>query len=208
MSVYIVVHKKEYKDARKVSDYLYKTLKELYPSKLYRYHDDQVITLGNGIQIDLRFGTNPYRLAGLWPNYYYVEDDGDIADMLEMGACKCNGKRLKNLDQVIHIVKLYMAMFDEIDKWLDKEDENKGLYEGDDALVKEPWELEEIDGYSGAICKCGRVLHIKTPKIKTWHQIKCPKCGFMINLYCGQIGDKLSMSDVRNITPSVGVLGD
>lgn len=77
----------------------------------------------------------------------------------------------------------------------------KDLYEGDDVIVRWPWEqLEMPDGYSidsAAVCKCGVILHIKMPKIKTWHPIKCPRCGFIVNLFCGEEGEKLSMADIR-----------
>ena len=79
------------------------------------------------------------------------------------------------------------------------ETKDKGLYEGDDVIVKEPWDIKTIEGYSAAFCKCGHVLHIKTPKIKTWHQIKCPKCGFVINLFCGEEGELLTMNHIRDM---------
>ena len=40
--------------------------------------------------------------------------------------------------------------------------------------------------YSGAYCKCGTNLYIKTPQEKDWYPIKCPLCGFVVNLYCGK----------------------
>lgn len=54
------------------------------------------------------------------------------------------------------------------------------------------------EGYSGAYCRCGRVLYIKTPKIKSFHSIKCPECGFCLNLFCGLEGGKLGMDDLRS----------
>ena len=53
------------------------------------------------------------------------------------------------------------------------------------------------DGCSGAYCRCGRVLYIKTPKIKSFHSIKCPECGFCLNLFCGLEGEKLGTGDLR-----------
>ena len=50
---------------------------------------------------------------------------------------------------------------------------------------------KEIDGYSGAYCQCGNVLYIKTPKIKMFYPIKCPDCGFVVNLFCGKHGNKI-----------------
>lgn len=83
-----------------------------------------------------------------------------------------------------------------------------GIYEGDDVICKEPWDIREMEGYSGAFCKCGHVLHIKTPKRKDWHEIKCPKCGFVVNLFCGEIGEALCMDAVSSIVPVIGELGD
>lgn len=64
---------------------------------------------------------------------------------------------------------------------------DKELYEGDDVVCKEPYDLRIIDGYSGAFCECGHVLHIKTPRRKAFHSIKCPICGYIVKLYCGEI---------------------
>lgn len=85
---------------------------------------------------------------------------------------------------------------------------DKELYEGDDVICKEPWDPRIIEGHSGAFCECGHVLHIKTPRRKNWHSIKCPMCGHIVNLYCGEEGEQLSMDDVRTIVPSLGILGD
>lgn len=87
-------------------------------------------------------------------------------------------------------------------------EEDKDLYEGDDVLVKEPWDPRIVDGYSGAFCSCGYILHIKTPKIKAFHAIKCPKCGHIVNLFCGQNGEKVSMDILRDMVPTIGTLGD
>ena len=84
----------------------------------------------------------------------------------------------------------------------------KSFYEGEDVLVKNPWEINSIDGYSGAFCECGHVLHIKTPKVKSWYRIKCPKCGFIVQLFCGEEGNKLSMDDIRGLIQYYGVKGD
>jgi hypothetical protein len=64
-------------------------------------------------------------------------------------------------------------------------------------IVKDPGDIRAIEGYSGAFCKCGHVLHIKTPKIKGWYPIKCPVCGFVANLFCGEEGEKLGMEGLR-----------
>lgn len=74
---------------------------------------------------------------------------------------------------------------------------DKELYEGDDVIVRKPWELEIIEGCSGGFCKCGAVLHIKTPKIKMFYSIKCPNCGFIIQLFCGEEGEPAGMDLLR-----------
>lgn len=71
------------------------------------------------------------------------------------------------------------------------------IYIDDEVLVKEPWDIKIIEGYSAAICKCGYVLHIKTPKIKKFHTIVCPKCRFVVNLFCGEEGEKANMDMFR-----------
>ena len=64
------------------------------------------------------------------------------------------------------------------------------ITENNEVIVKQPGEIAEIEGYSGAFCACGHVLHIKTPKIKAWYPIKCPVCGFVVKLFCGEEMDK------------------
>ena len=54
------------------------------------------------------------------------------------------------------------------------------------------------DRCSGAYCRCGRVLYIKTPKIKSFYSIECSECGFCLNLFCGLEGGKLGMDDLRS----------
>ena len=70
------------------------------------------------------------------------------------------------------------------------------------------WKHVLMEGNEGAFCKCGRVLQFKRPKIKTWHKIKCPKCRFIINIFCGEEGESLSMDSVNAFVPSVGTTGD
>lgn len=121
MSAYIVMHKDTYKDVMEASNYLYECLDILYPGKVHAYHDGSFIDIDDRIQIDFRYGTDPYKFGGLLVNYYCTDNDGLIVDALEQCTTKRNGKRLKNLDQVAQIVKFYMTLFDEIDAWLDKE---------------------------------------------------------------------------------------
>jgi len=41
--------------------------------------------------------------------------------------------------------------------------------------------------YSGASCKCGYNLYIKTPFYKGWYSIECPECKHVVRLYCGSV---------------------
>ena len=47
---------------------------------------------------------------------------------------------------------------------------DKDLYEGDDAITYWPWDSNDVtikdEEYDGGICKCGRILRFKRPKIK------------------------------------------
>lgn len=122
MSAYILVHKDVYKDTMEASKYIYECLCELYPGKVHVYHHNSFIEIDNCIQIDFRSSADPCKFAGLLLDYYYTDNNCLIADALEQSAAKHNGRKLKNLDQVIQIVKFYMTLFDEIDAWLDKED--------------------------------------------------------------------------------------
>lgn len=72
--------------------------------------------------------------------------------------------------------------------------ENENVIVGDYAWLPN---AVERPGCSGAYCQCGRVLYIKTPRFKSVHSIKCPNCGFVINLFCGSEGEKRGMDDLR-----------
>ena len=72
--------------------------------------------------------------------------------------------------------------------------ENENVIVGDYAWSKS---IAGRPGCSIAECQCGRILYIKTPKIKSFHSIKCPECGFVMNLFCGLEGEKLGMNDLR-----------
>lgn len=72
--------------------------------------------------------------------------------------------------------------------------ENENVIVGDYAWSKS---IAGRPGCSIAECQCGRILYIKTPKIKSFHSIKCPECGFVMNLFCGLEGEKLGMNELR-----------
>lgn len=79
-------------------------------------------------------------------------------------------------------------------------------FEGSDVIAVDPWapinELQKYSDpkeYSAAICQCPTNLYIKTPAIKTWHTIKCPRCGFIVNLFCGLEGDKMGTDELRGL---------
>lgn len=119
MSVYIVVHERTVEDAMNASKFIFERLDAIFPGKPRSCYDGRFITMGNGIDIDFRCGTNTDKLGGIRPNYYYTDDSDYVADMLEMGACKVNGKKLGKLCYVIHIVSLYMLLNMQIDDWLE-----------------------------------------------------------------------------------------
>lgn len=118
MGAYIVIHKTKCEEAKADSTYLCEILHILYPGKVHSRYDGSLITVDGNIRIDIRCGTDPDKLAGIPSNYWYSDSDGVVADMLEQGACKCNGKRLNNIEQVVQIVRFYMTMFSEIDEYL------------------------------------------------------------------------------------------
>lgn len=66
---------------------------------------------------------------------------------------------------------------------------------GNEVLARTPGDIKTIEGYSGAFCECGCILHIKTPKQKAFHSIQCPVCGFVVNLYCGEEGESEYLGD-------------
>lgn len=118
MSVIFIVHTTTKEDMVKAFEQVHDDLSWLFPGEVNRHYDNTLITMKNGINISFRCGTNPDKLAGLWPNYYYTDND-EVADMLVQGACKVNGKRLDRLDYIAQIVLFYMDMFEDIDDWLE-----------------------------------------------------------------------------------------
>lgn len=129
---------------------------------------------------------------------FVINENGYIGDSTksEIAYAEANGKTVNYLTPLV-------ADSVERKEFLDKE-----LYEGDDVICKEPWDYRIIDGYSGAFCECGHVLHIKTPRRKAFHAIKCPICGQIVNLFCGEEGKNLSTDDIRAIMPNIDGLGD
>ena len=113
MSLFFVVHKTYREDVQRASEYLCKTVHELCPDVSIRsYYNGQLIRINGGrIQIDVRCGTESHKFAGIWPDYYYTDDDGEIANMLEMGACRVNGRRLEDPEQVVQVIVNWLDMF-------------------------------------------------------------------------------------------------
>lgn len=113
MGLFFVVHKTYREDAQRASDYLCETLHKLYPDVgIYRYYNGQLIKIYGGfIRIDVRCGTDSTKFAGICHDYYYTDDDGEVANMLEMGACRCNGRRLEDLEQVVQIIVSWLDTF-------------------------------------------------------------------------------------------------
>lgn len=121
--IYIIIHKPTKEEIKDISTYLYETLSKLYPTYVHSHYDGSLISIWNGrIGIDMRCGTEPSRLAGICPSYYYTEGSEYVADMLEQGACKVNGRRLKEVRDIFPVIAGFMSMFAQIDTWLDEED--------------------------------------------------------------------------------------
>lgn len=72
----------------------------------------------------------------------------------------------------------------------------KKFYAGDEVMVKAPGDIGIVEGYEGAFCECGCTLHIKTPDIKDFYYIVCPRCNNTVTLFCG----RYALHDHRIIT--------
>lgn len=59
------------------------------------------------------------------------------------------------------------------------------LYKDEDVLVTH--DIKEKKGYSSAFCKCGATLHIKNPFFSQFCVIECPKCKYIMQLYCAGV---------------------
>lgn len=113
MALFFVIHRTYREDAQRASDYLCEKVHELCPDVgIYRYYNGQIIDIcGGRIRIDIRCGTESHKFAGICPDYYYTDDDGEVANRLEMGACRVNGRRLEDLEQVVQVIVSWLDMF-------------------------------------------------------------------------------------------------
>lgn len=116
MYMNIIVHKTKGVDAKRASKYLYDRLNELFPGKVRIYHDNWVITVNGQFYIDIRYGSNSHKFAGIRPAYYYTDasDDSDVAIALELGASKYGGMGVHTIDQLIQIIEWYMNLYEQI----------------------------------------------------------------------------------------------
>ena len=120
MSVYILVHKSKFEEAKEASKYISDILNKMFPDEPRYYRNGLYITMSNDICIDFRYGDDHYKVSGVTPNYYYTDSlSSDVINAIKIGACRVNGQRLEKLEHVIHIVSWYMLMERQINNWLE-----------------------------------------------------------------------------------------
>lgn len=120
MSVYILVHKSKFEEAKETSKYVGDTLNQLFPDELHYYRNGLYITMSNDITIDFRYGNDSHRVAGIRPNYYFTDSTStDVIKALQIASCSINGQRLEKLEHIIQIVSWHMLLERQIDNWLE-----------------------------------------------------------------------------------------
>lgn len=108
MSLHFIIHKEKVDDIKECSAYIIDELINAFPGiRIGRFYNNTYITVGCSIFIDFRCGTDPCKLAGIRPDFYYSDND-NVAEMIEQGACKVGGKRFTNIDSVIAIIIQYL----------------------------------------------------------------------------------------------------
>lgn len=115
MSLLILIHKTKAEDARNTSIRLFEQLKDQCQWHTYVRSDGQFIDVGPSITIVFLSGEDPAKVSGLRPDYYY-SDDVMVADCIAQGAAKIGGKEIREVDQVLTIISVYIMA----DKWVDE----------------------------------------------------------------------------------------
>lgn len=108
MSLLIFIHMTKAEDVVSTILYLHKTLKYLYPEETRADRDGWTIDVGQDVMITFRSGEDPAKVAGLRPDYYY-SDDGMVRDWIVQGAAKVGGRQIRDINQVLTIVSLYIG---------------------------------------------------------------------------------------------------
>lgn len=113
MGLYFIIHKTDIDEFSKIPGQILEDLIDHGIDKLGRIHFSGVmINLGLDITIDFRCGDNPDKFAGVRPDFWYSDNDV-IAEMLELGADKCGGQRLKDISRVVPIITEYLVCYKE-----------------------------------------------------------------------------------------------
>lgn len=101
----IVVHRVDKEIVESDMDYIHDKLNNLFPDKFHIDYKTHMIYVGAGrrLAVIFRWGDDPCKFGGVWPEYY-LSDSEDIANVLEQGACKIDGKRLYDIDLVIRAI--------------------------------------------------------------------------------------------------------
>ena len=100
--MFIVIHRTEAVEAQKVFEHLAETLPKELESDIEINKNWRTIGV-NGSRIDFRCG-DVFKLGGLRPNYYNT--DNELAScFLEQSAVKVNGKEIKDISEIVTLVK-------------------------------------------------------------------------------------------------------
>lgn len=97
----IVVYRSERSELKRVFDYLFTQLSDVYLYNARGRHNKTVIDIGD-IRIDFRCG-DIYKMGGLRPDYYNT-DSQPASDFLCQGAVKVDGKELADISDIRRII--------------------------------------------------------------------------------------------------------
>lgn len=104
--MYIVVHRTKKKDAIEVMTWVRDEVLKDFKSIITQPYESVIDVGPNLIRIDFRCGEWE-KMAGIRPDYYNAYNR-EVRQMLEMGACKCNGSELSSLRDIRDVIIEYL----------------------------------------------------------------------------------------------------
>lgn len=173
-SMRVVIHRKQGKDARLVSDYfLRKFGMSPYRQSVHIKRGGYAFELADyGIRIDIYCG-DLFKLEGLRPDYYSA-DTQDAVDFLQQMTHKDTFRRIYSLDSIYDIVTHYAETLNER-KAKEEKDMNMDLIMNDDVVIRYPdgteykARVDVVNCQSGAATNMELHLLDEKPIGKAWN---------------------------------------
>ena len=102
----MIIHREKYSDAEKDMKYIFDRLNVLFPNAFrVDFRRMHILSQDQKVLVEFRCGSNPCLFSGLCPSFW-MSDCPDVSWMLELGACKVGGKRLRKIEQAVNIIAI------------------------------------------------------------------------------------------------------